>query len=147
MRKSLGGWIRRRRRRDSYSDLWRYERMEGASHWIPLDQPERLNWLLLEFLPTRSASRRPPERERSPCFARLRARLAYGLCPLNRVGRAPDGKLSRIAVDQNRIGSFMLPHPLTLTSFATDDLVPSRLRLSSSMIALPGICSALRLTM
>jgi pimeloyl-ACP methyl ester carboxylesterase len=55
LRKSLGGWIRRRRRRDSYTDLWRYERMEGASHWIPLDQPERLNKFLLEFLPTRSA--------------------------------------------------------------------------------------------
>ena len=40
----------------------------------------------------------------------------------------------------------MLPHPLTLTSFATDDLVPSRLRLFSSMIALLGICSAIRLT-
>lgn len=34
---------------------WRYERMEGASHWIPLDQPERVNSLLLEFLPARSA--------------------------------------------------------------------------------------------
>lgn len=29
---------------------WRYERIEGASHWIPLDQPERINALLLEFL-------------------------------------------------------------------------------------------------
>jgi pimeloyl-ACP methyl ester carboxylesterase len=29
---------------------YRYERIEGASHWIPLDQPERLNQLLLEFL-------------------------------------------------------------------------------------------------
>jgi len=29
---------------------WRYERFEDASHWIPLDQPERLNQLLLEFL-------------------------------------------------------------------------------------------------
>jgi pimeloyl-ACP methyl ester carboxylesterase len=28
---------------------WRYERLEG-SHWIPLDQPDRLNRLLLEFL-------------------------------------------------------------------------------------------------
>jgi pimeloyl-ACP methyl ester carboxylesterase len=28
---------------------YRYERIEGASHWIPLDQPERLNELLLEF--------------------------------------------------------------------------------------------------
>jgi pimeloyl-ACP methyl ester carboxylesterase len=34
---------------------WRYERMEGASHWIPLDQSERLNGLLLEFLPARGA--------------------------------------------------------------------------------------------
>ena len=28
---------------------WRYERVEG-SHWVPLDQPDRLNQLLLEFL-------------------------------------------------------------------------------------------------
>lgn len=29
---------------------WRYERIEDASHWIPLDAPERLNDLLLDFL-------------------------------------------------------------------------------------------------
>ena len=29
---------------------WRYVRIEDASHWIPLDQPDRLNALLLEFL-------------------------------------------------------------------------------------------------
>lgn len=29
---------------------WRYERLEDAGHWIPLDQPERLNALLLDFL-------------------------------------------------------------------------------------------------
>lgn len=29
---------------------WRYERVEDASHWIPLDQPQRLNELLLEWL-------------------------------------------------------------------------------------------------
>jgi pimeloyl-ACP methyl ester carboxylesterase len=29
---------------------WRYERFEGAGHWIPLEEPERLNTLLLEFL-------------------------------------------------------------------------------------------------
>jgi pimeloyl-ACP methyl ester carboxylesterase len=29
---------------------WRYERIEGASHWIPLDAPDRLNELLLEWL-------------------------------------------------------------------------------------------------
>ena len=28
---------------------WRYERVEG-SHWVPLDQPDRLNQLLLDFL-------------------------------------------------------------------------------------------------
>ena len=28
---------------------WRYERFEG-SHWVPLDQPDRLNQLLLDFL-------------------------------------------------------------------------------------------------
>lgn len=29
---------------------WRYERIEGASHWLPLDAPERISELLLEFL-------------------------------------------------------------------------------------------------
>ena len=29
---------------------WRYERVEGASHWLQLDAPERVNELLLEFL-------------------------------------------------------------------------------------------------
>ncbi|MEU7281546.1 alpha/beta fold hydrolase [Streptomyces sp. NPDC045431] len=29
---------------------WRYERVEGAGHWLPLDAPERVNELLLDFL-------------------------------------------------------------------------------------------------
>ena len=29
---------------------WRYERFEGAGHWIPLDEPERFNALLIEYL-------------------------------------------------------------------------------------------------
>jgi len=29
---------------------WRYEEIEGASHWIPLDAPDRLNELLLGWL-------------------------------------------------------------------------------------------------
>ncbi len=29
---------------------WRYEVIEGASHWIPLDAPGRLNELLLDWL-------------------------------------------------------------------------------------------------
>jgi pimeloyl-ACP methyl ester carboxylesterase len=29
---------------------WRYERMEGASHWLQLDRPQELNRLLLDFL-------------------------------------------------------------------------------------------------
>jgi pimeloyl-ACP methyl ester carboxylesterase len=29
---------------------WRYERIEGASHWMQRDQPDRINALLLEFL-------------------------------------------------------------------------------------------------
>jgi pimeloyl-ACP methyl ester carboxylesterase len=32
------------------SGPWHYERIEGASHWIPVDAPDRLNSLLLEFL-------------------------------------------------------------------------------------------------
>ena len=40
---------------DHVTGAWRYERMEGASHWIPLDQSEHLNSLLLEFLPALGA--------------------------------------------------------------------------------------------
>jgi pimeloyl-ACP methyl ester carboxylesterase len=32
---------------------WRYERIEGVGHFIPLDAPEQLNKLLLDFLPQR----------------------------------------------------------------------------------------------
>jgi hypothetical protein len=28
---------------------WRYERFDGVSHWLPLDVPERLAGVLLEF--------------------------------------------------------------------------------------------------
>ncbi len=34
---------------------WRYERIEGASHWLQLDAAERVNELLLEFLLVRLA--------------------------------------------------------------------------------------------
>ncbi len=30
---------------------WRYERIEGAGHWMQLDHPEEVNRLLLDFLP------------------------------------------------------------------------------------------------
>ena len=36
---------------------WRYERIENAGHWIPLDAPDRLNVLLLDFLPTTAGAR------------------------------------------------------------------------------------------
>ena len=29
---------------------WRYEEIPGASHWVPLDAPEKLNELLLDWL-------------------------------------------------------------------------------------------------
>jgi pimeloyl-ACP methyl ester carboxylesterase len=29
---------------------WRYERLDGAGHWLQLEQPERVNELLLDFL-------------------------------------------------------------------------------------------------
>ena len=35
---------------DYVAGEWRYERIEGASHWIPLDAPDRLNELLIDFL-------------------------------------------------------------------------------------------------
>ena len=41
---------------------WRYERIEDAGHWIPLDVPDRLNALLLDFLPSADAGPYgPPE--------------------------------------------------------------------------------------
>jgi pimeloyl-ACP methyl ester carboxylesterase len=30
---------------------WRYERIDGAGHWIPLEAPDELTGLLLDFLP------------------------------------------------------------------------------------------------
>ena len=30
---------------------WRYERIEGAGHWMQLEQPDAVNALLLDFLP------------------------------------------------------------------------------------------------
>ena len=32
------------------SGPWRYERVDGASHWLQLDAPERVNALLVDFL-------------------------------------------------------------------------------------------------
>ena len=29
---------------------WRYEQIDGASHWIQLDAPDQLNRLLLDWL-------------------------------------------------------------------------------------------------
>lgn len=29
---------------------WRYEEIADASHWVPLDAPDRLNELLLDWL-------------------------------------------------------------------------------------------------
>jgi pimeloyl-ACP methyl ester carboxylesterase len=28
---------------------WQYERMEGVSHWIPVDEPEKLTELILKY--------------------------------------------------------------------------------------------------
>lgn len=36
---------------------WRYGRIEGDSHWMQIDDPDRVNELLLEFLGARDASR------------------------------------------------------------------------------------------
>jgi pimeloyl-ACP methyl ester carboxylesterase len=35
---------------------WRYERLEGAGHFIPLERADELNRLLLDFLPRRAAT-------------------------------------------------------------------------------------------
>jgi pimeloyl-ACP methyl ester carboxylesterase len=36
--------------REHVTGPWRYERIEGAGHWLQLDAPARVNELLLEFL-------------------------------------------------------------------------------------------------
>jgi pimeloyl-ACP methyl ester carboxylesterase len=41
---------RMRRSGDRVDAPFRYERIEGVSHWIPLDAPERLNALLTDYL-------------------------------------------------------------------------------------------------
>ena len=35
---------------DHVTGPWRYERIEGAGHWLQLDAPNRVNKLLLDFL-------------------------------------------------------------------------------------------------
>jgi pimeloyl-ACP methyl ester carboxylesterase len=30
---------------------WRYERVDGAGHWLQLEAPDAVNALLLDFLP------------------------------------------------------------------------------------------------
>ncbi|AUS77260.1 alpha/beta hydrolase [Actinoalloteichus sp. AHMU CJ021] len=42
---------------------WRYERVENASHWIPLDAPDEVNRLLLGFLGSQSGAE-PARRRR-----------------------------------------------------------------------------------
>ena len=31
---------------------WRYERLDGAGHWMTLEAPDEVNRLLLDFLPS-----------------------------------------------------------------------------------------------
>ena len=31
---------------------WRYERLEGAGHWMQLEKPDEVSRLLLDFLPS-----------------------------------------------------------------------------------------------
>jgi pimeloyl-ACP methyl ester carboxylesterase len=33
---------------------WRYEQVDDASHWIPLDAPDRLNQFLMEWLESKA---------------------------------------------------------------------------------------------
>ena len=35
---------------EQVTGAWRYERIEGASHWMQLDAPGQVNALLLDFL-------------------------------------------------------------------------------------------------
>lgn len=36
---------------DNVAGPWRYERLDGPSHWMQLDAPDQVNALLLDFLP------------------------------------------------------------------------------------------------
>jgi pimeloyl-ACP methyl ester carboxylesterase len=47
---SLLGEVQMRDSGQLVSGEWRYERIEGANHWIPVSASERLNELLVEFL-------------------------------------------------------------------------------------------------
>jgi hypothetical protein len=38
---------------------WRYERIDGAAHWLQLDAPDRVNALLLDFLGQQGESAAP----------------------------------------------------------------------------------------
>ena len=35
----------------SMAGPWRYERIDGAGHWVQLEAPDTINELLLDFLP------------------------------------------------------------------------------------------------
>lgn len=41
------------------SGPWRYERFDDAGHWIPIEQPEKLNHLLLDFFAREPRAPRP----------------------------------------------------------------------------------------
>jgi pimeloyl-ACP methyl ester carboxylesterase len=41
-------------------NTWRYERILGASHWVQLDEPDRVNELLIDFLDPTLTSSTPP---------------------------------------------------------------------------------------
>ena len=36
---------------ENVSGRWRYERLEGPGHWMQLEAPDKVNELLLDFLP------------------------------------------------------------------------------------------------
>ena len=36
---------------ENVAGRWRYERLDGAGHWMQLDAPDRVNTLLLDYLP------------------------------------------------------------------------------------------------
>jgi len=35
---------------------WRYERIDGAGHWMQLEVPDTINRLLVDFLPSEAAA-------------------------------------------------------------------------------------------
>jgi pimeloyl-ACP methyl ester carboxylesterase len=74
---------------DYVTGPWRYERLEHAAHWVPLERPEELNALLLGFL---SEGRREHQADTGTVRRALGGRASGGLA--RRLGASADDESS-----------------------------------------------------